>query len=113
MKIALIVYMLLISVYLYHNRMSHLTVSTLELSYLKKTESDIHVRQCVKQQRLKIWLFSTIAEIFSKSFVVEVNATVKDDNLLVSCANNSSRFMLLLIRYSSYISNTIYSNTPC
>jgi hypothetical protein len=104
-------YMLLTSVYLYHNRMSHLTVSTLELSYLKKTESDVHITQCVKQQSLKIWLFSTIAEIFSKNFVFEVNTTAKDDNLLVSCTNNSSRFMLLLTRYSSSISNTIYLNT--
>lgn len=71
--------------------MSHLTESTLELSYLKKTESDIRVRRCVKQQSLKTWLFSTIAEIFSKNFVFKVNVTVKDDNLLVSCASNSSR----------------------
>ena len=49
---------------------------------------------------------------FQQKFVFEVNATVKDDNLLVSCANNSSWFMLLLICYSSSISNTIYLNTP-
>jgi len=33
MKIVVIDYMLLIFVYLYHNRMQHLTVSTLELPY--------------------------------------------------------------------------------
>jgi len=71
MKVVVIVYMLLISVYFYHNRMSLLTVSTFELSYLKNTESDIHVRQCAKQQRLKIWLFSTIPEIFSKNLFLK------------------------------------------
>jgi hypothetical protein len=49
---------------------------------------------------------------FQQKFVFEVNATVKDENLLLRYANNSSWFMLLLVSYSSSISNKIYLNTP-